>query len=318
MVLKLGLLLVDDFALMSYASIIEPFRAANTLAGIPLYRWRHVSVGGKPVAASNGATIIADEAVGDTLNYDMLVVFAGGEPARFDDTATFAWLRRLAATGVHLAGVSGGPYLLASAGVLDGYSATIHWEHQPAFMDRFPHIRVEPGLYVIDRRRLTCAGGTAGLDLSIELIERDHGQLLATKVSEWFIRTEYRAGDRPQRPGLRERRGIRDDRVLKVVARMESSVEDPLSRLALSQLAGVSVRQLERLFRRQLQQSISEVYLDLRLNQARALLRKTGISVIDTMVACGFKSSSHFSVAYRKKFGQPPSQDRAQVFGSGI
>ena len=159
----LGLFLIDGFALMSYAAVVEPFRAANSLAGRQLYRWTHVSVDGRPVCASNGACVLADRAVGRSLVCDTLFVVAGGDPAAFSDAGTFAWLRRLARSNVRLAGVSGGPFLLARAGLLDGYRATIHWSHRPAFLDAFPTLAIGPSLYVIDRRRLTCAGGTAGL-----------------------------------------------------------------------------------------------------------------------------------------------------------
>ncbi len=92
----LGLLLIDGFALMSYAAVIEPFRAANTLASRELYRWTHISVDGRQVRASNGASVLADRAVGKQFACDTLFVFAGGDPAAFADAKTFAWLRRLA------------------------------------------------------------------------------------------------------------------------------------------------------------------------------------------------------------------------------
>src|ERR1700679_930053 len=123
----LGLLLIDGFALMSYASVIEPFRAANTLAGRELYRWTHISVDGRKVSASNGASILADQAVGDPMACDTLFVFAAGDPAQFSDPRTFTWLRRLARSNVRLAGVSGGPFLLGRARVLGGYRAASHW-----------------------------------------------------------------------------------------------------------------------------------------------------------------------------------------------
>ena len=232
----LGLLLIDGFALMSYASVIEPFRAANTLAGRELYRWIHISIDGRQVQASNGASILADCAVGEPMTCDTLFVFAAGDPAAFADARTFAWLRKLAASDVRLAGVSGGPFILARAGVLAGYRATIHWDHQPAFLDAFPTLAIEPGLYVIDRRRLICAGGTAGLDLAIELIEREHGHKLAAQVSEWFIRTEARSASRSQRLSLRERVGISNDRVLRVLAEMESRIEEPVGRQDIAKL----------------------------------------------------------------------------------
>ena len=306
----LALLLIEDFALMSYASIIEPFRAANVLAGAPLYRWIHVSVDGQAVRASNGAIIAADLAVGQPLQCDALFVFAAGDPAKFDHAPTFAWLREMARGGAILAGVSGGPFLLARAGLLDGYRATIHWDHRPAFTETFAELLIEPSLYVIDRRRVTCAGGTSGLDLAIELIERDQGHDLATQVGDWFIRTQSRAADAPQRASLRERYAISNDRVLKVLARMEATVEEPEPREALARLAGVSLRQLERLFSDLLSESVNACYQRIRLEQAVQLLQKTGLSVTSIALACGFKSSSHFSRAFRARYEMSPKATR--------
>jgi AraC family carnitine catabolism transcriptional activator len=306
----LGLLLIDGFALMSYAAVIEPFRAANTLAGRQLYRWTHISVDGRQVRASNGASVLADRAVGKQFACDTLFVIAGGDPAAFADAKTFAWLRRLAHSNIRLAGVSGGPFLLARAGLLDGYRATIHWIHQPAFLDAFPTLTIEPSLYVIDRRRLTCAGGTAGLDLAIELIEREHGHKLAAEVSEWFIRTEPRPADKSQRLSLRERVGITNDRVLRVLAEMEARLEEPAGARELAKIAGLSLRQLERLFAAHLHETINGCYLRIRLEKAMELTRNTGMPITAIGIACGFQSSSHFSRAFKATYGKSPGLER--------
>lgn len=304
----LGLLLVDGFALMSYAAVVEAFRAANTLAGRPLYRWDHISIDGKPIRASNGATILADMAVGQPIDCDMLFIFAGGDPRHFKNGKTFAWLRRMAARGTLIAGISAGPYILARAGLLDGYQATIHWEHRPAFLDEFPASTLQTGLYVIDRRRVTCAGGMAGMDLAIELIEREQGHALAAQISDWFIRSEVRAADRPQRLSLRDRYGIANDAVLRVLAHMEAHVEEPESREVLARIAGVSLRQIERLFQQHLGLSVNEGYTRIRLRQAEQLLRTTALPVTEVSLACGFRSASHFSKRFAQEFGVPPSR----------
>jgi AraC family carnitine catabolism transcriptional activator len=306
----LGVLLISDFALMSYASIIEPYRAANVLAKRPLYRWVHISTDGRPVTASNGATILADQSVKQPLACETLFVIAGGDPAKFSHAPTFAWLRRLARENTVLVGVSGGPFVLARAGVLDQHRVTIHWEHWPAFVEAFPMLRVEPSLYVIDRRRVTCAGGNAGLDLAIDLIEREQGQTLAAQVSEWFIRAEPRASTEPQRSSLRDKCGVNDDRVLKVIAEMELAMEEILPREALAQKAGVSVRHLERLFVKYFDRTLRDFYMDIRLDQASQLLLKTSMSATSIAIACGFRSSSHFSRAFKIRFGQAPSHHR--------
>jgi AraC family carnitine catabolism transcriptional activator len=307
----LGILLVEGFALMAYASIIEPFRAANVLSRKSLYNWINVSVDGNPVRASNGAAILPDAAAGDQINVGTLFVVVGGDPARFSDRKTLNWLRRLAREGVRIAGVSGGPYVLARAGLLDGYRCTVHWDHVPAFLEAFPTHLLEHNLYVIDRKRLTCAGGTAGLDMSIDMIEREHGHQLATQVSEWFIRTQVRPGADAQRMSLRDRYKNNNMRVLRVLAHMEANVEEPQSRDDFTRIAGVSSRQLERLFRRHINASVSDTYRHIRLDHAAALLHKTDMSIIDVAVACGFVSASHFSRAFRVRYGQSPRSVRS-------
>lgn len=313
----LGLLLVDGFALMSYASVIEPYRAANVLAGRALYRWVHISLDGGPTRASNGATIIADRRVGESVACDTLFVFAAGDPNRAIDPAVFAWLRHAALAGTVIAGISAGPYLLARAGLLDGYHATVHWEHRPAFVEAFPQVTPDPGLYVIDRRRVTCAGGIAGLDLAVDLIEREQGHALAAQISDWFIQSEPREADKPQRLTLRARYDIADDRILRVLAKMEASVEEPVSPAALAHAAETSVRQLERLFVTLTGETLGRHYLRIRLTGARQLLRTTRMSITGVALACGFKSSSHFSRVYAARYGRTPGAERRQAAPGG-
>ena len=313
----IGLLLIDGFALMSYASVIEPYRAANVLAERDLYTWVHISIDGLPARASNGATIVADRRVSDPLRCDTLFVFAAGDPNCDIDPAFFVFLRQAAVAGTVIAGISAGPYLLARAGLLDGYRATVHWEHRPAFVEAFPSVSPDPGLYVIDRRRVTCAGGIAGLDLAVDLIEREQGHTLAAQIRDWFIQSEPREADKPQRLTLRARYGITDDRVLRVLAKMEAFVEEPLSPTVLARTAGTSVRQLERLFANLIGETVGRHYLRIRLESARQLLRTTRHSITVVGIACGFKSSSHFSRAYAARYGTTPGDERRHAPHAG-
>lgn len=305
-----GFLLLPDFALLTYASAIEPLRAANALSGQDLYRWRHISVDGQPVKASNGVAIAVDERVGDNLALDALVAVAGGNPARFRNKATFTFLRRLAHRGVMLAGISGGPYALARAGVLEGHRCTLHWEHIPAFTEEFPDLDVKRTLYEIDRDRVTCAGGIATLDMMADLIARDHGPGLANAVSEWFLRTQARPASGAQRMAPRERFGIGNAKVLSVLAEMEARLEEPATRQELAALAGISVRQLERLFADHLGETLGAHYLRVRLDRARSLLKQTALPVAEVAMATGFVSTSHFSRAYKARFGASPKGER--------
>jgi transcriptional regulator GlxA family with amidase domain len=303
---RIGLLLIDGFALMSYASFIEPFRAANSLAGRALYDWKHIAPGGEGALASNGARLVADAGIREAIDCDMLFVFAAGDPAAFRDDACFAWLRAMARRGVLIGGVSGGPYLLARAGLLGNRRATIHWEHAVALQSEFPDLMLEQGLYVIDRDRMTCAGGTAGLDLALWLIARDHGPALAARVGEWFIGAGPRDPDRAQRTDLAARHGSTNPRLLLMLEAMEKAIEEPVERDHLARRAGVSLRQLERLSIAHLGASVAEIYLAIRLDRAMELLRSTGMSVTEVAIASGFRSPAHFSRRFRKRFGISP------------
>jgi transcriptional regulator GlxA family with amidase domain len=307
---RIGFLLLPDFALMSYASAVEPLRGANRLSDRELYSWSHVAVAGRAVTASNGATVLASSSVGEPVALDALFVCASGNPALFNDPATFSWLRAIARQGIWIGGVSGGAYVLARAGLLTGRRCTIHWEHIPAFREDFPDIAVEHGLFVLDRDRLTCAGGVAALDMMLALIERQHGLELATAVSEWYLHAELRGGDGAQRASLADRYGVANPRLLKALAEIERRPSSPPTRLELATLAGTEVRYLERLFARELKTSIGAHSLAVRLDRARLLLRQSGRNVLEIAVMCGFTSGSHFSRAYRARFGHAPRAER--------
>jgi transcriptional regulator GlxA family with amidase domain len=307
---RFGFLLIDDFALMSFASAVEPLRAANILAGSTLYEWFHVSTGAEAIVASNGLSVTADHTIADKMRFDTVLVCAGGNPASFDDVKTIAWLRRIARSGCEIGGVSGGPFILARAGILDGVRCTIHWEHLPAFTEAFPNIVSTRTLFEIDRGRLTCAGGVAALDMMHAIIRRDHGQLLAARVSDWYLQTAVRLGDSTQRISLTERVGTNNRSLISAIGTMERQLASPSPRQALAKAANVSVRQLERLFARHLGMTIDQHYLALRLAKARALLRQTSLPVVQVGAECGFANASHFARVYRTAFGMPPSKDR--------
>jgi transcriptional regulator GlxA family with amidase domain len=312
---RIGFLLIPDFAVLAYACAMEPYRAANALGERELYAWRHISPDGRPVRASNGLSFLPDQGTDQPSQVDDLIVCAGGNPTAFDDAATFAWLRAEAARGIRLGGVSGGPEILARCGLLDQHRCTAHWEYIPSMRERYPNLVITRSLYEIDRDRCTCSGGTAALDMAVALIAAEYGRPLSNAVAEWFLHTRPRAADEPQRMSLRERYEVRHAGLLRALAAMEEALESPLPRTALAALAGVSVRQLERLFTEQIGSSIGRHYLALRLDHARRLLRQTSLSVIEIALACGFSSAAHFSRAYRARFGKPPRGEQGRVHG---
>lgn len=307
---RVGFLLIDGFALLSYSSAMEPMRAANHLARQRLYEIRHIPVAGARSKSSSGAVIEGTASLDGDRNFDMILVVAGGDPARFDNGRVFQWLRMMARRGVQIGGVSGGPVILARAGVMAGRRMTVHWEHAQTLSEMTPTLLVERSLYVIDRDRMTCAGGTAPLDMMHALLTRQHGAGFARRVSDWFMHTDIRPSGGPQRAGLVERYGVSDPAVIQAVEMMENHVADPLSLDQLANLCGLGTRQLNRLFRQKLGVSTMAFYRSLRLEKARNLLEQSVLSITEIALASGFASSAHFSTAFKTQFGHSPRRHR--------
>ncbi|WP_232823080.1 GlxA family transcriptional regulator [Oceanibium sediminis] len=306
---RVGFYAVPGYALLSFACCVEPLRAANLLAGETLYEMVHLGPGGGS-RSSQGALMEADAAIGALPPLDLLLVCAGGEPMLHDDPQAFRWLGQMARRGVRLGGISGGPVILARAGLMAGRRMTVHWEHAPALAEAYPDLLLERRLYVLDRDRVTCGGGTAPLDLMHALILSHHGTAFAQQVSDWFLHTDIRTASAPQRAGLVERLGTHARPVLEAVAAMEDHQADPLTLGQLADRTGISRRQLNRVFRAETGQSTMAYYRGLRLGTARRMLRATALPLTDIALATGFAGSAHFSAAYRAAFGEPPSAQR--------
>lgn len=239
-----------------------------------------------------------------------LLVVAGFDPLTHVTPALIQWLRRLDNDGVTLGGIDTGSVVLAQAGLLDGYRLTLHWEALEAFKESYPRLQVTQELFEIDRQRITCAGGTASIDLMLDLIAQAYGPELAIQVSEQFVLGRIRQRKDHQRMQVASRYGIHNKKLVQVIGEMEQHSEPPLSTAQLALGINVTRRQLERLFRLHLNDTPRNFYLGLRLEKARQLLRQTDMSVLDISIACGFESPSYFTRSYRARFTCAPRQDR--------
>jgi transcriptional regulator GlxA family with amidase domain len=308
---RLGLLLFPQFSLMAFSAALEPLRSANRLLGREFYRWTIISPDGDAVTASNGIPITAQAAFDAGASIDMLLVCIGLEPLQVQTYPGLRGaLRQLASRGCLVGGVSGGPFLLAEAGLLDGRRCTVHWEYADFFAARYPRARLQPDLYVVDRGVFTCSGGTAALDMMLHFIREHHGPDLALAVAEQFIHPRIREQGDGQRMAVHTRYRITSPKLAEVIALMERTGPEAAGIAEIADQVALSARQVERLFQRHLATSPSEFYLGLRLARARTLLRETSQSVRAIAVECGFKSTSHFSSAYRRAFGQRPTDER--------
>lgn len=308
---NVALVLNSDSSLHSSLLAIEPFRAANRLSNQPHYSIDILSLDGTPILTSLQIVVQATASFQSDTKYDLVLVAISYEPSSPFKRKLFPWLRRQARFGAHICGIDYGPLVLAECGLLKGYMATAHWGTIAAFRDQYPDTRVVEQLYVIDRDRSTCAGQLSVLDYSLSMLEKFSGHVLAKAVNNELIYIETRNGASAQRRFINENQWKGNPVLARASEIMIDAMEEPLPMRSVARACGISLRELQYLFKRYLGRSPKDFYMELRLNRAKELLLYSGLSIRETGVACGFVSESTFFRAFRARFGTTPMKLRA-------
>jgi AraC family transcriptional regulator, glycine betaine-responsive activator len=312
---RVGFILFPGFSLIAFASAIEPLRVANMLSPHPLYRFVLASPRKGLVQASNAIPMTAEYDLSDIPACDIVVLCAGYGGEYIEDEALYAWLRKLARQGVMLVGMGTGTYLLARAKLLNGRRCTVHWENIASVAEEFPGLDVSDKVFVQDGHFVTCCGGTGSMDMMLEIIGQQNGCKLARGIADQLVCAPTR------KPGDRQlanpdRFGTLNPELATVLNLMEANLEQTLSLNSLAARAGISVRQIQRLFQALLRVSPGQYYLELRLNRARALLIQSTLSIAKIAAGCGFSSTSHLSAYYKRFHGISPLNERKALQSS--
>ncbi|MFT5113289.1 MAG: transcriptional regulator GlxA family with amidase domain [Parasphingorhabdus sp.] len=310
---SIGLLLLPGFALTSFALATEALRTANRQAGKDIYQCIQFSVSGEPVTSSDGTTIIPHCSIDSSPKLDMLFVCAYSNAAHYKDSRVITWLRKQAQNKTAIGAFSSGSFVLARSGLLDNHSCTIHWDDADAFREMYPKTSLTNNVYEISRNRYTCAGGTAAVDLLLNLIKQTHGVALAARVADEFIIERPRLADETQTSHRRLRQQAVSGSLDQAMELMNQEHEGSINIAEIASSIGVSQRHLGRLFQQYLQQSPGDYYRQIRLKRARRLLQKSTLQIAQIALACGFSSPSYFSQCYRRQFGFSPNRERKQA-----
>ena len=307
-----GFLLIPGFSMLSLAAAVEPLRMANAQAEEELYQWDFLSWDNTSVNASNNMVTAPTIDVDQVKMLDVLLVVAGINVATYGDDVFFAWLRQASRQVDLLGSTSTGALLLAKAKLLRHKTCTIHWEYVDSFREQFPDVWMSGELYEFDGSLFTCSGGSAGLDMMLQIIADQHGYELALLVAEQYMHPHIRPPHQDQRMRLQSRLNINNPRLIKALDIMRQNLEAPLTCQELADTSNMSARQMERLFKQYLHQSPGQYYLHLRLEKTQQLLRQSSLSVLQVATACGFSSTSYLARCYQKKYACSPRQERAR------
>ncbi|MFM7027191.1 MAG: GlxA family transcriptional regulator [Chakrabartia sp.] len=308
----LAFILMPGFSAIAFFAALEPLRIANRLSGAPLFAWTIHAPQGDYAAASNGMQLRTDGPLPDAPQ--TLVVCAGFDPLDQARPTLLGQIRRLWRAGCQVGSIDTGAFVLAEAGILGRDMITLHWEAAEAFRRRYPKIPVSSEIYERHARLITCAGGTAAMDMMLDGIAASHGLALAQAVSDQLIHDRIRPANAPQRPlpGLQTQ--FARPLVKRLVAAMERGIADARPLADLLAAEGLHRRQAERVFEADLGISPGRFYRALRIRYALDLMRQTRMPVHEAAQAAGFSSQPVFSRACRQQFGFSP---RDMLAGAG-
>ncbi|OPF81062.1 AraC family transcriptional regulator [Streptomyces antioxidans] len=303
----------DGVQLLDVTGPVEVFTTANHYGAD--YDVRVVSLTGDTVATSSGLVIGADGAPG-TLPRRLGTVLVPGRRnwrSAVADNDLIALVTDLSARAKRVASVCAGAFVLAEAGVLDGRRAATHWELAAQLAAAYPRVRVDGHpVFVRDGHVATSAGITAGIDLSLSLVEEDWGAEVARDVARQLVVFMARPGGQAQFSARLAPREPRHPAVRRVMDRVTADPAECHTLATLADSGGVSARHLERLFRTEVGMAPGRYVESVRVEAAQTLLADGTGTVEEVARQAGFGSSESLRRVFQHTLGVSPTVYRAR------
>ncbi|QJP15892.1 GlxA family transcriptional regulator [Starkeya sp. ORNL1] len=310
---RIGFIAFPDFQVMTFAAV-SVFEIANVTGNAPLYDLHFLSEHGGSVRTSLGLTMDT-EPFGDA-PFDTLIAGGGLEPVE-STPGLIEYVRAAPTIARRVAAICTGAFVLAEAGLLDGRRATTHWGFARQLQAQFPKVRVEEDrIFIIDGPIWTSAGMTAGIDLALAMVEKDHGAALARSVARKLVVYHRRAGGQSQFSALLELEP-KSDRIQVALDYAKRNLHTALSVEQLAEAAHLSPRQFSRAFRSETGQSPAKAVEHLRVEAARLMMESSRHPIDVVASETGFADRERMRRAFLRAFGQPPQAIRrnAQIEG---
>ncbi len=311
--LRVTLLILPDSSMMSLASALDTMRAANRIASCDLFEWKIATFNGKPARLTCDLMIEPDIMLDAQSSGDVLIIIAGFNQQYHAGPAHLKLINRLSRNFSTVGGIEAGSWILARSGLLEGRSATTHWEDLEEFATRFPGVDLKPDRFVIDGSVFTTGGASPTFDFMLYLIRKRFGYPLAIEVSSAFIYDGVHSATDTQplvSLGMLENN---EPRVAAAIHLMEQHIDDTLTIVQVARQIDLSVRMLEYLFRQTLNLSPAAYYRRLRLQTARRMVVDTRLKLQEIAIRTGFNSLSSFSRLFGRYYQQSPGECRRQA-----
>lgn len=302
-------LCLEGVVAFDLATAAEVFTAARDADGTPLYEFEACAERPGDVATTTGFALAGLGGLERLARADTVVVPAARVLSEPPGEAVLRGLREVVARGGRAVSICAGAFALAYAGLLDGKRATTHWGVAAELARRFPEVEVDADvLYVDEGRVLTSAGLSAGIDLCLHLVRRDHGEEVGTAVARTMVAAPHRSGGQAQ---FIERPLPAEDGTLEQVRRWAlENLGGPLDVATLAERASVSPRTFARRFVAETGTTPLQWLQAQRVGEARRLLERTDLSVEEVAARAGFGSTPSLREHFRRQLATTPTAYR--------
>lgn len=310
--LKFGFLLLPKFTLVAFSGFVDTLRLAADDADKSKQLNCSWEVIGKnePITSSAGIEVIPTKSINESVEYDYIVVVGGLLHGGQDVPPDYSgFLKKCDKKNIPLIGLCTGTFLLARVGLMDGYLSCVSWFHHEEFASEFPKCRVTSSqMFVADRQRLTCAGGTSVVHLAAHIIEKEMDKHSAVKAMRILIEDQPLPSRTLQPENMISEKST-DSTVRKAMLLFEQDFNVLIEDVCLQ--IGIGRRQLERRFFNDIKLSPAAYKNFIRMDRAKWLLLNTDLDVMEISLKCGYKSVGSFSRGFRSSVCMSPSEFRS-------
>jgi len=311
----------EGVQLLDIAGPVQTFATANDIVkearGVP-YRVVVVSRRGGLVCTSSGLPLLT-RPIGVTRDSKIDTLVLPGGPGVHDalkDPRAIDWVKRRFSSGCRIASVCTGAFILAEAGILAGRRATTHWKSCGRLQQRYPDIRVDADpIYVRDERVWTSAGITAGIDLSLALVQEDLGRNVAMQVARHLVVFLNRPGGQSQfSVALEAQAAAVNSNAPSQFAPLHGWIADHLAddlRVErLAERAGMSPRTFARIYAATMGLTPARMVEKIRIEAVRRNLEETDMPIKRIAALCGFGHEERLRRAFARQVGTTPAEYR--------
>jgi transcriptional regulator GlxA family with amidase domain len=295
-----------DVHAFEVASVMDAFHEANSQAKFAqLYKISFVAEERDVIRCASGLRIVPDACIDDALPDVDTLIAAGsyGIPSPPSSRVT-EWLRQRSAKARRFGAVCTGTFLVGAAGLIDGRNVTTHWNYAEELKSRFPSARVDPDrIFVRDGPLFTSAGVSACIDLTLALIEEDHGRDLAVSVARHMVMYLKRPGGQSQYSAPLAAQASTRSPVARVQSWILEHPEQNLSLSALASRAAMSPRNFSRVFRSETGMSPAAYVEQVRMDKARRLLEDTSLTLDQVAHQSGLGTAASARRTFLRRLG---------------